>query len=71
MERLRNELGTTKDQVVQLQQQLTQAEQSLRDYAQRLVLSDQDRAVLSGEGDGCIRIGDLRPIVRRVFGDAA
>lgn len=71
MERLRNELGTTKDQVVQLQQQLTQAEQSLRDYAQRLVLSDQDRAILSGEGDGCIRIGDLRPIVRRVFGDAA
>jgi hypothetical protein len=64
MERLRAELGTTREQVLQLQRQLEQAQQ-------RLTLSDQERAVLAGKGDGCVRLGDLRPIVRRVFGDAA
>lgn len=71
MERLRDELRSANDQVLQLQQRLEQAEQQLHTCAQRLTLSEQDRVILAGQGDGCVRLGDLRPIVRRVFGDAA
>jgi septal ring factor EnvC (AmiA/AmiB activator) len=71
MERLRGELRSATDQVSQLQQRLDQAEQQLHTYNQRLTLTEQDRAILSGHADGCVRLGDLRPIVRRVFGDAA
>lgn len=71
MERLRGELRSATDQMSQLQQRLDQAEQQLHSYHQRLALSEHERGVLAGNHDGCVRLGDLRPIVRRVFGDAA
>jgi hypothetical protein len=70
-ERLREELRIANDQVTQLRQHLDDAQRQLATVNQRLVLSDQDHAILAGQGDGCVRLGDLRPIVRRVFGDAA
>jgi len=64
MEHLRTELSA-------LQKRVETAELRLQEYVQRLTLSDEERDVLAGREDGCIRIGELRPIVRRVFGDAA
>lgn len=40
----------------------------LLDAADRLTLSDGERVILAGHGDGCIRVNDLQPILRRVFG---
>ena len=57
MERLRDELRLAKEQICQLRERLT--------------LSEEERTILTGQGDGCVRLGDLRPLVRRVFGDAA
>lgn len=57
-----------RNRIAELQAQLASAEAQIRDLQQRLALSEQEREVLRGQPDGCIRIGELRPILRRVFG---
>jgi hypothetical protein len=71
LERLQAEVLIAKNHLSDMRVLLRQAEQQLRDYADRLTLSDKEREVLGGHDDGCIRIGEIRPILRRVFGDAA
>ncbi len=59
------------NRVIELQEQLEGAQRRLRELTERLTLSEEERSILQGHADGCIRINELRPILRRVFGEAA
>ena len=59
------------EQIMRLNQRLAALERSLEDLKQRLTLSDEEQRILAGRADGCIRIGDLDPILHRIFGKAA
>ncbi len=61
----------SRNRVADLPAQLAAADRQLQELHERLSLSDEERAVLEGQGDGCIRVADLRPIVARVFGQPA
>ena len=39
---------------------------ALKEMANRLVLTDAERAILKGRDDGCIRVNDARPILKRI-----
>lgn len=71
LERLRSQAFIAKNRITELQEQLAVAEQRNQKLLERLILTEHERQVLSGHEDGCVRIGDLRPILRRIFGEAA
>jgi len=71
VERLRAEVLIAKNHLAEMREQLQHMQQQLTDQAERLHLSDQERKILSGHEDGCVRVGELWPILRRVFGEAA
>jgi len=68
---LETDASMATNRVTELQEQLEGAQRKLRELTERLTLSDEERSVLQGRADGCIRINELRPILRRVFGEAA
>jgi hypothetical protein len=71
LEKLQDQTFLARNRIQELQEQLSATQQKLHELQDRLTLSDQERAVLEGESDGCIRVGDLRPIVDRILGRAA
>jgi hypothetical protein len=58
-----------RNRIAELQEQLSVAERRLDQLSERLTLSQQEKAIFHGRPDGCVRVNDLRPIVRRVFGE--
>ncbi len=71
VEALRAQVFMARNHNAELEAQLAMAKGMLEELRERLTLSDRERKVLDGEGDGCIRISELRPILRRVFPEAA
>ncbi len=71
LERLRSQAFLATNHIAELQAQLARMEQENRQLAERLTLSDDERKILAGHEDGCVRVRELRPILRRIFGDAA
>lgn len=56
-------------ELIEVFERCIRAEAKVSELLVRLALTPEERAVLDGRGDGCVRVGDLRPIARRVFGD--
>ena len=71
VESLRDQVFVARNRISELLEQLESAERSYRELQDRLELSAQEQNILAGRYDGCIRLGDVRPILRRVFGEAA
>ncbi len=71
LEELRDQAFIAKNRVAELELALSAAEQQLEELQDRLTLSDQERAVLDGQGNRFVPVDELRPIVARVFGQAA
>jgi hypothetical protein len=69
LEQLHTRDFLARNRISELQEQLSVAENRLGQLTERLTLSQQERAVFNGRPDGCVRVNDLRPIVRRVFGE--
>jgi hypothetical protein len=69
MERTHARDFIAQNRVAELQSQLRVTEDKLEQLMERLTLSPRERSVLDGRPDGCVLVGDLRPIVRRVFGE--
>ena len=53
----------------EMREQLAIAHSQSVKLIERLTLTDHEKAVLKGDGDGCIRSGAALPIFRRVFGE--
>ncbi len=71
LEKLRDQAFIAKNRIAELQQELTAAVEKNRELLERLTLTQKEREILHGHEDGCVRLGDLRPILRRIFGEAA
>lgn len=67
LEKLRAELFLARNHRAELSEQLAAAKQMIEQLYERLTLSDKEHAILKGQADGCIRIGELAPILKRVF----
>jgi hypothetical protein len=71
VERLQAQAFMARNRVAELQQQLEATQRNFRELSERLTLSEHERKVLEGHEDGCVRVNELYPIIRRVFGEAA
>ncbi len=68
LEKLQTQAFIARNRIADLEAQLTSAAQQLQEIHERLKLSDHERAVLKGRDDGCVRVGELWPILNRIFG---
>jgi hypothetical protein len=62
-ENLKTRQSPVQNRLTELEERLRTAERHLKGFRERLTLSEQDRAILQGHGDGCIRVGEMWPIV--------
>lgn len=58
-----------KNRVADLEERLRIAEGKYNELVASLELSDRERAILAGRDDGTIPVGEVRPILVRVFGE--
>ena len=71
METLQAQAFIARNRVAELQEQLALSHKSLCDLTKRLTLTEHEKKVLQGHADGCVRVNELWPILRRVLGEAA
>lgn len=68
LEKLRAVAFMRKNRIRDLEVQLIATQRQLQELQERLTLSGQEKTILKGHDDGCIRTGELRPILNRVSG---